>query len=103
MAQFTFAGNKKGREHYDALERVQGWTRHRFHIPEDAPILVSELKCIIEGWPPIQTIVAFWTENAERHHFKIHKAIVEIVSEDLPAKWLDDGRFSLEGLDCTCC
>ena len=41
--------------------------------------------------------MAFWTEAAERHHFKIHKAIAAIVLEDLPATWLDDGRFSLEG------
>ena len=73
VAQFGFAANRKGPEHYAALERVQGWTRDRFRIPGDAPILVSELTCTIDGCPPLQTLVAFWTEAAERHHFKIQK------------------------------
>ena len=103
MAQFGFAANRKGQEHYAALERVQEWTRDRFRIPQEAPVLVSDLQCTIDGCPPLQTLVAFWTENAERHHFKIHKAIAAIVPDDLPATWLEDGRFSMEGTGCACC
>ena len=103
MTQFGFSAKPKGPEHDAALERVKGWTRDRFHIPEDAPVLVSELRCTIPGCAPLETLVAFWTENADRHHFKIHKPVRSIVPEDLPATWLDDGRFSLEGLGCACC
>jgi hypothetical protein len=94
---------KKPPEHYQAIERVQAWTRRRFGIPDDAPVLVSELVCTVPGCAPLETVVAFWTENAERHHFKVFKPLQGIVPGDLPQTWIDDERFALHGEGCPCC
>ena len=58
-------------EHLEALERVREWTRARFKLAEDATILVSEVACGLPGCPPLETVVAFWTEGDTRHHFKV--------------------------------
>jgi hypothetical protein len=103
VAAFGFGVTKKSPEHFEALERVKVWTRERFRIPDEAPVLVSELACTLPDCAPLETVVAFWTETAERHHFKIFKPVQSVVPEDLPAHWLDDDRFAMNGADCACC
>ncbi len=103
MAAFGFNANKKSPEHLQALERVKVWTRERFRIPDEAPVLVSELACTLPDCAPLETVVAFWTEDAERHHFKIFKPVQCVVPEDLPAHWIDDSRFAMNGAGCACC
>src|SRR5712692_3455700 len=66
---------KKRPEHAAALDRVKEWTRERFKLPEDAAILVAEVSCAVPGCPPLETVVAFWTENETRHHVRVFKPV----------------------------
>jgi nitrate reductase delta subunit len=94
---------KKGPAHAAALERVRAWTRAQFGLADDVTILVSEIACAVPGCPPLETVVAFWTETDKRHHFKIFKPVAEVVADDLPPAWLKDALAMLEGMDCDCC
>jgi hypothetical protein len=94
---------KKTPEHLRAIERVQEWTRDHFSLPQDAPVLASELACSVPGCPPIETVVAFWTENGERRHFKVFKPVEQVVLDDLPPAWLKDCLCSIEGEGFSCC
>ena len=94
---------KKTPEHLQAIERVQAWTRQRFSLPEEAPVLASELACAVPGCPPLETIIAFWTENGERRHFKVFKPVEQVVLDDLPPAWLKDSLCSIEGEGFSCC
>ena len=49
-------------EYLQALDRVKEWTRVRFKLPQDAAILVTEIACALPGCPPLETVVAFWTD-----------------------------------------
>jgi hypothetical protein len=90
-------------EHREALARVQAWTRERFKLTEAATVLVTEIACGLPGCPPLETVVAFWTEDATRHHFKIFKPIREVVVDDLPLAWLKDSLAVPDGFGCDCC
>lgn len=94
---------KKGPEHFQALERVKEWTRERFELSPEAAILVSELTCVVPGCPPLETVVAFWTADEKRHHFKLFKPVAEVVNDDLPLAWLIDALIVPEGIGCECC
>jgi nitrate reductase delta subunit len=94
---------KKSAAHKDALRRVKAWTRTRFRLPDDAAILVSELACAVPGCPPIETVVAFWTEGDQRHHFKIFKSVADVVEDDLPPSWMKDALVESEVFGCPCC
>jgi hypothetical protein len=100
---FRLGGFKDSPEHLAAIARVQDWTRDRFTLPEEAPVLVSQLACGVPGCPPLETVVAFWTESGDRHHFKIFKAVVEVVLDDIPPAWLKDSLFAFEGGSFECC
>ena len=86
-----------------ALDRVREWTRARFKLTQDAPILVSEVACGLPGCPPLETVVAFWIDGDTRHHFKVFKRVEEVVPDDLPPIWLKNALVAVEGEGLECC
>ena len=90
-------------EHLQALDRVREWTRARFKLTQDAPILVSEVACGLPGCPPLETVVAFWIDGDTRHHFKVFKRVEEVVPDDLPPIWLKNALIAVEGEGLECC
>jgi len=81
---------------------VRQWTRERFALPQDAAVMVAEVSCTVPGCPPLETVVAFWTDNT-RHHFKVFKPVAEVVADDLPPAWLKSALAEVEGIGCECC
>jgi len=94
---------KKSPEHLQALDRVKEWTRERFKLSQESAILVSEIECTLPGCPPLETVVAFWTADETRHHFKLFKPVKEVVNDDLPFDWLMNSLAVTEGYDGGCC
>jgi hypothetical protein len=94
---------KTNAEHREALARVREWTRARFGLPEDAAILVAEVACGLPGCPPRETVVAFWTGDATRHHFKVFKEVADVAEDDLPPAFMKDALADREGFGCDCC
>ena len=90
-------------EHVAALDRVKVWTRERFKLADDAAILVSEIACALPGCPPLETVVAFWTEGDKRHQFKLFKPAADVIADDLPPAWLKSALVAIDGIDCECC
>ena len=88
---------------FEALERIETWTRRRFSLPDDAVVMVSELACVVPGCPPLETVVVFWSADKTRHHFRMFKPVVDVVEEDLPFAWLKDSLAVPEGFVCECC
>jgi hypothetical protein len=87
-------------EHAAALDRVGAWTRERFKLADDAAILVSQVACALPGCPPLETVVAFWTQGDRRHQFKLFKPVEAVVAADLPPAWLKGALVAIDGLDC---
>ena len=86
-----------------ALERVQAWTRLRFKLADDAVVLVSEIACGLPGCPPLETVVAFWTQGDTRHQFKVFKPVTDVVTEDIPPAWLKGALLAVDVIECGCC
>jgi hypothetical protein len=94
---------RKSAGHLQALDRVRAWTRERFKLPAEATILVAEVDCTVPGCPPIDTVVAFWTDDDKRHEFKIFKPVEDVMPDDVPYAWLKDSLAVRHGADCECC
>jgi hypothetical protein len=93
-------GFKKSVAHLEALDRVRTWTRARFKLADEAPVMVAEVACGLPGCPPLETVVAFWTANDRRHQFKLFKPVQEVVLDDLPFAWQLDSLAASEIGDC---
>jgi hypothetical protein len=90
-------------EHREALARVREWTRARFALDAETTILVAEVACGLPGCPPRETVVAFWTPDAVRHHFKVFKEVADVVEDDLPPAFMREALADQEGVGCDCC
>jgi len=95
------AFSKKSPEHTAALDRVREWVRERFRLGEEA-ILVAEVACAVPGCPPIETVIAFWSDE-RRHHFKVFKPVAEVTGDDLPPWWMKRALAAPEDFECECC
>jgi hypothetical protein len=93
-------GFKKGPAHVEALDRVRAWTRERFKLADALPVVVAEVACGLPGCPPLETVVAFWTEDDRRHQFKLFKPVAEVVQDDLPFAWLKGALVSTVEDEC---
>jgi hypothetical protein len=83
--------------------RIQSLTRSRFALEESAPVLVAEMACVLEGCPPLQTVVVFWTADRTRRRFRMFKPACEVDVDDLPPAWLVEALASFERADGGCC
>jgi nitrate reductase delta subunit len=100
VAMIGFAS--KGREHIAARDRVREWTRAHFKLPEEATVLVAEVSCALPGCVPLETVIAFWSEQG-RHHFKVFKPVADVVRDDFPPPWMKPALLDIEGIGCACC
>jgi len=93
----------RSQKRLDAATRVKRWTRGRFSLPPQATVLVSELESAQPGFPPLSTVVAFWTGEREHYHFRVFKALEDVTEDDLPPAWYLDALAVTEGTQCGCC
>jgi hypothetical protein len=94
---------KRRAEDAAAIDRVMEWTRAGLRLTADAAIMVSEVSCALPGCPPRHTVVAFWTENATRHQFKVFKPVAEVVADDIPPFWMKDALAATQWAGEACC
>jgi nitrate reductase delta subunit len=90
-------------ENLEAIARVKQYVRTRFKLVEDDVVMVTELECALPGCPPLETVIAFWTEDQQRRHYKIFKPVAEVVEDDLPPWWMKKALIVPEGQGCDCC
>ena len=93
---------KKNSEHFANLSRVREWTRLRFALSDATSISVSEVACRLPGCPPIETVINFWVDDC-RYHFKVFKAVADVIEDDIPPAWLMRSLVVAQGFECDCC
>ena len=94
---------QKRRDRADAAARVKGWVRGRFALGDDSTVLVTELENAQPGFPPLSTVVAFWTAERRHYHFRVFKPLEEVSEADIPPAWYRDALAVTPGIDCRCC
>jgi nitrate reductase delta subunit len=94
--------NKSSGQHA-AIAQVKAWTRARFALTDDTVILAAEITCNQPGCPPLETVVAFWTDADTRHQFKVFKPAAEVVEDDLPPAWMKPRLIVDPDAGLTCC
>jgi nitrate reductase delta subunit len=101
MGEFLMlAPTKKSTDRAAAASRVKAWTRERFG---DVTVLVTELESAVPGFPPVHTVVAFWTAERKHYHFRVFKPLEDLTVQDLPPSWYKEALAVTPGIDCSCC
>jgi hypothetical protein len=98
-----FGSTKGAPGRLEAASRLKAWTRSRFSLAADTVILVSEIESAQAGFPPVSTVVAFWTAERKHYHWRIFKPLDEVVEDDLPPAWYKAALEVEAGMQCGCC
>ncbi|MEX0603484.1 MAG: hypothetical protein WD623_07925 [Marinobacter sp.] len=98
-----FQSFQKSASELKAIAQVGDWTKARFSLPHHATVMVSEVNCQVPGCPPVETVIAFWTDSDTRYRIKIFKPVANVVEEDLPVNWLLPSLLDEDDLGCDCC
>ncbi len=99
----TLGAQRKSPVDRNAIARVKAMARARFRLTDDDAVMVTEIECGVPGCPPLETIIAFWTDETKRHHTKVFKPVAEVVDDDLPPWWMKDALAAEEIFGCPCC
>lgn len=86
-----------------ALRDLKRWTRERFDLAVDAPVMVVEAATTEPGFPPKVTVTSFWSKPHIRHEFRVFKPADEIAEADLPPGWMKDAIVADDNMSCNCC
>jgi hypothetical protein len=103
MEFLMLAPFRKGPDRLQAAQRVKQWTRERFKLAGNAALLVSEVESAVPGFPPLHTVVAFWTAERKHYHFRVFKPLHEVTEHDVPPAWYQEALLVAEGFQCDCC
>ncbi len=94
---------RKSPAHRAALRRVKALVREQFRLGGAETILVAEIACVLPGCAPLETVIAFWGEDARRRHLKIFKPVEEVAEDDFPPWWMKDALVEEVFGGCPCC
>jgi nitrate reductase delta subunit len=98
---FKRPANPEGRA--EAAARLKRWTRERFGLAGDSAVLVSELESATPGFPPLTSVVSFWTGDGRHYHFRVFKPLEAVAEDDVPPSWYREALAFTPGIDCGCC
>ena len=97
------APSRKEPGRLEAASRLKAWTRSRFSLAADTTVLVTEIESAQAGFPPVSTVVAFWTAERKHYHWRIFKPLGEVVEDDLPPAWYKSALEVDAAVQCGCC
>jgi hypothetical protein len=63
--------------------QVKEWVRQSFHLPPEATVMVTELRCSEPGCPPLETVIAILEGPGHRRQAKVHCPVAEITEQDV--------------------
>jgi hypothetical protein len=72
-------------------------------LDEDATVLVTELACMEEGCPPIETVIAVFHPNKPKVQFRLHRSMSDITTSDIQrmcAQQINSGLENSHGSSC---
>jgi hypothetical protein len=75
-----------------AVRRVKEWVSIHASLQPGDTVMVTELRCMEEGCPPIETVLAVFRQGQEPRRWKLHKRVVEVTEDDVRAQVAAAGR-----------
>jgi hypothetical protein len=76
-------GLSRTRSDQETRRKMKQLVLHKFGLPAETSILLTELQCLEEGCPPIETVIAILDKPGEPRQYKIHKPMAVITDQDL--------------------
>ena len=76
-------GGSKPKTNLDMVRKIKGTLEKALSLPDSATISITELACLEEGCPPVETVVALLQAGSKPLQHKFHKSAGEFKAADL--------------------
>ena len=76
-------GMSRPRPDLEQVRRIKDTLRDALSLSEDATVTVTELACLEEGCPPIETVIGLLRPDVPQLQHKLHKPTASIDAHDL--------------------
>jgi hypothetical protein len=67
----------------EVVRRVKGWAQEAFGLPDDAAVMVTELRCAEDDCPDVETVVAVLGEPGKARRHKLLKPVAEVTRDEV--------------------
>jgi hypothetical protein len=67
------------------IREVKQWVYERLQLPEEATVMVTELRCTEPDCPPLETVIVVMEPEKPSWQFKIHKPVADVQVGDIDA------------------
>ena len=76
-------GQSGRKPNLDKIRHLKQVLRDALDLPEDATITLTELACMEEDCPPVETVFGLLRSDAPQLQHKVHKTTEEVDANDL--------------------
>ena len=76
-------GQSGRKPNLDKIRHLKQVLRDALDLPEDATITLTELACMEEDCPPVETVFGLLRSDAPQLQHKVHKTTEEVNANDL--------------------
>ena len=76
-------GRSSKRPSLKTVRRIKRTLIDVLQLPEDAIVTISQLACREEDCAPLETVIGLLSPSEPQLQYKVHKAVDEIVPDDL--------------------
>ena len=76
-------GGSKPKTNLDMVRKIKGTLEKALSLPDSATISITELACLEEGCPPVETVVELLQAGSNPLQHKFHKPAGEFKAADL--------------------
>ena len=76
-------GQSGRKPNLDKIRHIKQVLRDSLDLPEDATITLTELACMEEDCPPVETVFGLLRSDAPQLQHKVHKTTEEVDADDL--------------------
>ena len=76
-------GQRGRKPNLDKIRHIKQVLRDSLDLPEDATITLTELACMEEDCPPVETVFGLLRSDAPQLQHKVHKTTEEVDADDL--------------------
>lgn len=85
------------------VRRIETLARDHFRLQPFTPVRVAEAPTTLPGFPPVETLVSFWSGNQSEHRWRVFKPVAQVTRDDLPPWWMKDAIVIDDMPFCDCC
>ncbi len=84
----------------DKIILIKTWVEKLAMLKEDDVVSVSEINCLEDNCPKVETVITIFFESGNKKVYKIQKSIESIILDDVFENILSIGSVSSEGDSC---